>query len=172
MKIKGEFTSKCLSKVGRRIFISIKDLGLTKRNVTKSKVSKEYWNLPGGYVLHCIKTESYIAQKSVKIHSGPDSKVMHSFTTRMHFSQSCALCNDDGYFSSPSHLACKSQICQRHSPILTLPTARVIHIPPAQHTGLSLAGWTRHSFASSRVGKGEMHRAGSTPIQINLKFVK
>ena len=55
-------------------------------------------------------------------------------------------CNDDGYFSSPPHLACKSPIFQRHSPVLTLPTARVIHIPLAQHAGLSLAGWTRPSL--------------------------
>ncbi len=57
-----------------------------------------------------MKAESYIAKKCVNIHSGPDSKVMHSFTT-------CYVlfpiqCNDDGYFSSAPHLACKSKICQ------------------------------------------------------------
>jgi hypothetical protein len=35
----------------------------------------------------------------------------------------------------------------------------VIHIPPAQHTGLSLASWTRPSFASCE--GGEVHRAGN-----------
>ncbi len=49
--------------------------------------------------LHCIKTESYIAQKCVNIHSGPDSKVMHSFTTCMCFSQSSVMMMD----TSPVH---------------------------------------------------------------------
>jgi hypothetical protein len=49
--------------------------------------------------IHCIKTESYIAQKSVNIHSGLDSKVMHSFTTRMRFSQSSVMMMD----TSPAH---------------------------------------------------------------------
>ncbi len=46
-----------------------------------------------------MKTESYIAQKCVNLHSGPDSKVMHSFTTRMHFSQSSVMMMD----ASPVH---------------------------------------------------------------------
>ncbi len=49
--------------------------------------------------LHCIKTQAYIAQKCVNLHSGPDSKVMHSFTTRMHFSQSSVMMMDN----SPVH---------------------------------------------------------------------
>jgi hypothetical protein len=49
--------------------------------------------------LHCIKTKSYIAQKSVNVHSGPDSKVMHSFTTRMRFFQSSVMMMD----TSPVH---------------------------------------------------------------------
>jgi hypothetical protein len=46
-----------------------------------------------------MKTESYIAQKSVNVHSGPDSKVMHRFTTRMRFSQSSVMTMD----TSPVH---------------------------------------------------------------------
>ena len=49
--------------------------------------------------VHCIKTKSYIAQKSVNIHSGPDSKVMDSFTTCMCFSQSSVMMMD----TSPVH---------------------------------------------------------------------
>ncbi len=49
--------------------------------------------------IHCIKTKSYIAQKSVNVHSGPDSKVMHSFTTRMRFPQSSVMMMD----TSPVH---------------------------------------------------------------------
>jgi hypothetical protein len=51
------------------------------------------------YYLHCIKTKTYIAQKCVNLHSGPDSKVMHSFTTRMRFSQSSVMMMD----TSPVH---------------------------------------------------------------------
>ena len=91
--------------------------------------------------MHCIKTESYIAQKSVNIHSGPDSKVMHSFTTRMCFFQSSVMMMD----TSPVHRIWHAKA--RYARFLTLPTAWVIHIPPAQHTGLSLAGWTRPPFA-------------------------
>ncbi len=43
---------------------------------------------------HCINSKSYNAQKSVSIHSGPDSKVMHSFTTLMCFSQSSVMMMD------------------------------------------------------------------------------
>ncbi len=96
--------------------------------------------------IHCIKTKSYIAQKSVNIHSGLDSKVMHSFTTRMRFSQSSVMMMD----TSPVHRIWHAKA--RYARFLTLPTARVIHIPPAQHSGLSLAGWTRPSFASSEGG--------------------
>ncbi len=96
--------------------------------------------------IHCIKTESYIAQKCVNIHSGPDSKVMHSFTTRMCFSQSSVMKMD----TSPVHRIWHAKA--RYARFLTLPTASVIHIPPAQHTGLSLASWTRPSFASSEGG--------------------
>ncbi len=49
--------------------------------------------------MHCINTESYIAQESVNIYSGPDSKVMHSFTTRMRFPQSSVMMMD----TSPVH---------------------------------------------------------------------
>jgi hypothetical protein len=62
-------------------------------------------------------------------------------------------CNDDGYFSSQRHLARGSQIWQRNSPALTLPAAGVIHIPPSRHTDLSLADWTRLSFASGVSGQ-------------------
>jgi hypothetical protein len=94
-------------------------------------------------IVHCIKTESNIAQKSVNIHSGPDSKVMHSFTTLMHFSQSSVMMMD----TSPIHRIWHAKAT--YARFLTLPTA---HIPPAQHTGLSLASWTRPSFASSEGG--------------------
>ena len=94
--------------------------------------------------MHCIKTKAYIAQKSVNIHSGPDSKVMHRFTTRMPFSQSSVMMMD----TSPVH--CIWHAKARYARFLTVPTARVIHIPPAQHTGLSLAGWTRPPFAIAR----------------------
>ncbi len=51
------------------------------------------------FSLHCIKTKAYVAQNSVNIHSGPDSKVMHSSTTRMCFSQSSVMMMD----TSPVH---------------------------------------------------------------------
>jgi hypothetical protein len=38
MKIKGEFTSKCLSMVKGYLHLSIKDLSLAKRNVKKVKL--------------------------------------------------------------------------------------------------------------------------------------
>jgi hypothetical protein len=97
---------------------------------------------------HCIKTESYIAQKCVNIHSGPDSKVMHSFTTSMCFSQSSVIMMD----TSPVHRIWHAKA--RYARFLTLPTARVIHVPPAQQTGLSLASWTRPSFAICEGGGG------------------
>ncbi len=58
----------------------------------------------------------------------------------------------------------------RYARFLTLPTARVIHILPAQHTGLSLASWTRPSFASSK-GGGELHQAGNQQETKNLYIV-
>ncbi len=85
-------------------------------------------------LLHCFKTKSYIAQKSVNIHSGPDSKVMHRFTTRMPFFQSSVMMMD----TSPAHRIWHAKA--RYARVLTVPSARVIHIPPAQQTGLSLAG--------------------------------
>ena len=91
--------------------------------------------------MHCIKTESYIAQKCVNIHSGPDSKVMHSFTTCMCFFQSSVMMMD----TSPVHRIWHAKA--RYARFLTLPSAWVIHIPPAQQTGLSLAGWARPPFA-------------------------
>ena len=84
--------------------------------------------------LHCINSKSYNAQESISIHSGPDSKVMHRFTTRMPFSQSSVMMMD----TSPVHRIWHAKA--RYARFLTVPTARVIHIPPAQHTGLSLAG--------------------------------
>jgi hypothetical protein len=96
----------------------------------------------------CIKTEFIYRSEKCQCTLGPGLK------SHAQFHNSYALfpiqCNDDGYFSSPPHLACQSQICQWHLPVLTLPTARVIHIPPAQHTALSLAGWTRPPFAIVR----------------------
>ena len=92
-------------------------------------------------VIHCIKTKAYIAQKCVNIHSGPDSKVMHRFTTRMPFSQSSVMMMD----TSPVHRIWHAKA--RYARFLTVPTAWVIHITPGQHTGLSLAGWTRPPFA-------------------------
>ena len=91
--------------------------------------------------IHCFKTKSYIAQNSVNIHSGPDSKVMHSFTTCMCFFQSSVMMMD----TSPVHRIWHAKA--RYARFLTLPTAWVIHIPPAQQTGLSLAGWARLPFA-------------------------
>ena len=49
--------------------------------------------------VHCINSKSYNAQETVCIHSGPDSKVMHSFTTLMCFSQSSVMMMD----TSPIH---------------------------------------------------------------------
>jgi hypothetical protein len=77
-----------------------------------------------------LRPSSYIAPKSVNLHSGPDSKVMHSFTTRMRFSQSSVMMMD----TSPVHRIW--HVKARYARFLTLPAARVIHIPPAQHTGL------------------------------------
>jgi len=57
-------------------------------------------------------------------------------------------CNDDGYFSSPPHLACESHIQQGNSLVMSLLAAGVIHIPPLRHTDLSLADWNRLSFTS------------------------
>jgi hypothetical protein len=54
--------------------------------------------LPASKV-HCINSKSYNAQESVFIHSGPDSKVMQSLTTRMCFSQSSVMMMD----TSPVH---------------------------------------------------------------------
>ena len=101
----------------------------------------------GGGALHCINTESYIAQKCVNIHSGPDSKVMHSFTTCMCFFQSSVMMMDTSLVHRIWHAKA------RYARFLTLPTAWVIHIPPAQHTGLSLAGWTIPSFVRRVAGK-------------------
>ncbi len=52
-------------------------------------------------LLHCINSKSYIAQKSVSIHSGPDSIVMHSFFA--HLSLLPILWNNDEYFFSQRH---------------------------------------------------------------------
>jgi hypothetical protein len=42
-------------------------------------------------IMHCIKAKPYSAKKSVTIHSGLDSIVMHGFTFRMCFLQTSEL---------------------------------------------------------------------------------
>ena len=98
-------------------------------------------------LLHCIKTKSYTAQKSVNLHSGPDSKVMHSFTTRMRFSQSSVMMMDTSPVNGIWHA---KAIYSRE---IHWSAAGVIHIPPLHHTDLSLADWNRLSFASGVSGQ-------------------
>jgi hypothetical protein len=78
----------------------------------------------------------------------------------MRFSQSSVMMMD----TSPVHRIWHAKA--RYARFLTLPTARVIHIPPAQHAGFSLAGWTRPSFASSEGGgaaSGRQHTLPNNP---------
>ena len=105
--------------------------------------------------MHCIKTKFIYRSKKCQFTLGPGLK------SHAQFHNSYALfpiqCNDDGYFSSPPHLACGSHIEQGNSPVMSLPAAGVIHIPPLRHTDLSLADWNRLSFAGGVSGQKRTH---------------
>ena len=104
-----------------------------------------------------VKTKSYPAQESVSIHSGLDSKVMHSFKTRMHFPQSRVMIMNTSPVHRMWHLKARyardihsSQLYHRHEEsIFRRPGILVSHWP----AGLgphSLAGWGGVGVASGR----------------------
>ncbi len=96
---------------------------------------------------HCIKAKYYPAQKSVTIHSGTDTKAMHSFTAQIFFLHSSEMTMDTVLLQSTAFGMWK-QIWQRNTLVMTLPTPQVSRTPLSCLTGLSLADWTRPSFAS------------------------
>jgi hypothetical protein len=100
-----------------------------KKGGEKGRIRRKQMENEDSRRQHCIRTESYIAQKSVDVHSGPDSKVMHSFTTRMRFTQSSVMMMD----TSPVH--------------------RIWHAKAIYSREISLADWNRLSFASGVSGQ-------------------